>query len=93
MGAMHSTEEVEDDWLPHNDEPPTICRDCDMVHSDTRSKPPFQWRCMKHPAPLYGGVVNPDYTPDPPYLKCERVNNGACPFWTPLRKPKEASND
>lgn len=97
MGAMHPIIEAEDeDWPPYSDEPgvePTICRDCDLVHPDTRSKAPFSWRCMAFPAAPLGGFVDPEFRPEPPYHKCEKINRGACEFWTPLRKPKEASND
>lgn len=94
MGAMHPI--MDDEFDPADgwpDEPPTLCRDCDLVHSDTRGKPPFQWRCLAFPAAPMGGFVDPDYRPDPPYHKCEKINRGACEFWTPRRTPKEASDD
>lgn len=87
---------VTDAWPPAeiDDEPVTLCRDCDLVHPDTRGKAPFTWRCMAHPALPAGGFVDPDYRPDPPYHRCEKVNLfGACPHWTALRKPKEQSDD
>lgn len=93
MGAMHPI--MDDEFDPAGgflDKPATYCRDCDLVHPDTRGKPPFQWRCMASPALPQGGFVDPDYRPEPPYHKCEKINFGACEFWTPLRKPKEASD-
>ncbi|UQS95257.1 XRE family transcriptional regulator [Pseudanabaena phage Pam5] len=94
MGAMHPILDGEDDdWQVFPDEPVTICVDCDNVHPDTRGKPPFSWRCMAFPAAPLGGFVDPDYRPDPPYHKCEKINRGACEFWTPRRTPKEATDD
>ncbi len=82
-------EGLEADAFLERDEP-TLCRECDHVHPDSKAKPPFQWRCMAHPAPPMGGFVDPDYRPDPPYHRCEKINTaGACPHWTPLRTPKD----
>lgn len=67
---------------------PTFCRDCDLVHSTTREKEPYRWRCLAHPEPPLGGFVDPDWRPDPPYQRCTRANrDGACPHFTPLRTP------
>ena len=82
---------IDEEWPPI--EQATLCRDCDLVHPDTRGKAPFQWRCMAFPAAPYSGFVDPDYRPEPPYHRCEKINNGACEHWTPLRKPKEQSDD
>lgn len=71
---------------------PTLCVACDHVHPDSKSKPPFQWRCLKFPAPPLGGFVDPNYRPDPPYHRCEKLNNGQCQHWTPIKKPKEQSD-
>ena len=69
---------------------PTLCVDCDLVHPDTRDvKRPYMWRCMAHHAQPLGGFVDPNFRPDPPYLKCERVNDGKCPFWLPRRMPAD----
>lgn len=85
MGANSPILEVEDEWPPYNDEPPTLCRDCDHVHPDTRTKAPYQWRCMKFKAAPFGGFVDPDWRPDPPYHRCEKINRGACESWAPMR--------
>lgn len=93
MGAMHPI--LDEDFDPADgfpDEPPTICRDCDHVHPDTREKPPFQWRCMQFPAPPSGGFVDPDYRPNPPYHQCEKINRGACETFAPRRMPKVPSD-
>lgn len=90
MGAMHLI--MEDDFDPTGGFPdePTLCRDCDQVHPDTREKAPFQWRCLAFPAAPFGGFVDPDWRPNPPYHACEKINRGACEFWTPRRMPKVA---
>lgn len=85
---------VDDSWPPdeRDDEPVTLCRDCDHVHPDTREKPPFSWRCMRFPAPPLNGFVDPDWRPEPPYHKCEKINVcGACEAFAPRRAPKEAA--
>lgn len=96
MGAMHpimEEPEFDTDEAFRRDEP-TLCVECDLVHNDTRSKPPYQWRCMAHPAPPFGGFVDPNYRPDPPYHKCQDANRwGICPHWTPRKQPKEQSDD
>jgi hypothetical protein len=72
-----------DAWVP--DAEPTLCVTCDHVHPDTLAKPPFSWRCLKFPAPPFGGFVDPNWRPDPPYHKCQDRNDGACPFWKAKR--------
>lgn len=67
---------------------PTYCVACDHVHPDTASKPPFQWRCMRHPAPPIGGFVDPNWRPDPPWHRCETINTGDCPDFFPKREMK-----
>lgn len=81
---------LDDDFDPADgwpDEPPTLCCECDHVHSDTIGKPPYAWRCLKFPAPPFGGFVQPNFRPDPPYHKCQDRNDGACVHWTPKRTP------
>lgn len=67
MGAVHPLME-DDDFDPAGGFPdePTLCVECDHVHPDSKSKPPFNWRCMAHPAPPLGGFVDPSYRPDRP---------------------------
>lgn len=67
---------------------PTFCVTCENVHPDTAGKPPYQWRCMKAPAPPFGGFVDPDYRPSPPYHLCKQINDGACEDWQPKREAK-----
>lgn len=59
--------------------PPTYCRDCDLVHAETRKLKPWQWRCMAHRDRGGYGFVDPDYLDDPPYVKCDNINRGDCP--------------
>jgi hypothetical protein len=48
---------------------------------------------MAQPAEPFGGFVDPDWRPDPPYHECKRINtDGECPDWTPRRMPKEADD-
>lgn len=88
MVAVQPITDSGDDWPPVSDEPATLCCTCDLVHPDTRGKAPYQWRCMAFRAPPFGGFVDPNWRPDPPYHKCQDRNDGACPFWTPLRQVK-----
>lgn len=91
MGAMHPIMDDEfdpDAWIP--DAEPTLCCSCDHVHPDTAGKAPYQWRCMAFKAPPFGGFVDPNWRPDPPYHKCQDRNDGACPFWTAKRQANDA---
>lgn len=65
---------------------PTPCETCDHVHPDTRSRPPYAWRCMKFPIMPGLSAVAPNYRPDPPFGKCENINHGYCPTWAPKRE-------
>lgn len=94
MGAMHPIlEDDAEDWPPHDDEPPVYCRDCDHVHSDTRSKAPYLWRCLKARAEPLGGFQDPDWRPDPPWHLCRHINShGVCEMFAERRTPKEATD-
>ena len=70
---------------------PTPCQTCDYVHPDTRNKPPYAWRCQKFPVLPGMNPVAPDYRPEPPYAKCESINHGWCPLWTPRRQPEQVT--
>lgn len=87
--------DMKDDFDPTGGFPDeaTLCVECDHVHPDSKSKSPFQWRCLKFPAPPMGGFVDPSYRPSPPYHRCEKINNGQCQHWTPIKTPKEAHHD
>ena len=72
---------------------PTMCSDCDRVHSDTsKADEPWRWRCLAVPvAPGYG-FVSADYSPAPPYARCTDINrDGRCPYFTPRRIAPEKS--
>lgn len=72
-----------------------FCRDCDLVHSNTRDPlKPWEWRCMAVPTEPGYRYVDPDYSPSPPYARCGDVNrDGQCQFFEPLRNgPKETSD-
>lgn len=65
----------------------TYCRDCDLVHPNTRSSDPWKWRCMSAPVEPGFRYVDPDYSPTPPYDLCSRVNTeGECPMFEPRRE-------
>ncbi len=69
------------------------CRDCDLVHADTRKQPPSRWACVAHPRELSTPYpdVDPDYHPSPPYHLCRFIRDGVlmpgddCPDFTPKR--------
>jgi hypothetical protein len=66
----------------------TYCRDCDHVHSLTRGEDPWNWRCMEVPIAPGFGFVDPEFSPNPPYEKCSRVNtNGECQHFKPKPEP------
>lgn len=92
MGALSPI--MDDDFDPAEgwpDEPPVYCRDCDNVHSATREKAPYLWRCLKAPAPPLGGFQDPDHRPDPPWHLCRHINShGFCEMFAERRTPKEA---
>lgn len=75
----------------------SLCRECDLVHADTRKLTPFKWRCVKAPRPLEADpklrLVDPDWHPDPPYHLCTTVvaqlPNDECEHFQPRRLPKE----
>lgn len=69
----------------------TFCDTCEHVHPDTMKSPPWNWRCLRAPIDEVGyRFVSQDYAPHPPYEKCDRLNDGACPEWEPRRvAPKE----
>lgn len=67
----------------------TYCRDCDNVCASTRKQEPWKWRCMMVPIHPGFGFVDPDFSPNPPYEKCSRINlTGDCEWFTPLRVAK-----
>lgn len=69
---------------------PTFCRDCDRVHGDTRKEEkPWEWRCLAVPTRPGFAFVTPDYSPSPPYARCQDVNKGRCPHFEPRRMPPE----
>lgn len=69
----------------------TYCRDCRNVHQDTRGGDPWTWRCVKAPIPAGYGYVDPDFSPNPPFARCDRTNlNGNCPYFEALPEPNES---
>lgn len=66
----------------------TYCRDCDNVHPSTRGEVPWRWRCIQVPVAAGFKFVDPEYSPDPPFDLCSRVNaDGECPRFKPLPEP------
>lgn len=66
------------------------CRDCDLVHPDTRKQEPWRWRCMARPVPPGFGFVDPDYSPSPPYELCKFTRfDENCEMFTPRRVAPE----
>lgn len=77
---------------PLGDPGAVYCSQCDNVHPDSRKREPWAWRCMKAPTEPGYGFVDPTYSPDPPYAKCDRINtDGRCSWFTPRRVPEEAA--
>lgn len=69
-----------------------LCRDCDNVHSATRSLSPWKWRCVDAPIQPEGAIelqfVDPSYRTEPPYERCAAVNrDGLCDQFSPRRQP------
>ena len=72
----------------------TYCRDCDLVHSDTRKQEPWRWRCMAHPTEPGFGFVDPEFSPSPPYALCRFINDrGECPDYTKRREPEKSDGN
>lgn len=67
------------------------CRDCDLVHPDTRKLAPWLWRCMAAKIEPEGfGFVTPEWAPNPPYARCHDKNEtGHCDDFEPRRVAKE----
>jgi hypothetical protein len=62
------------------------CEDCDFVHTATREKHPGSWRCMKAPTEPGYKFMSQDYSPEPPFHRCEIVNtHGECQGFEPRR--------
>ncbi len=60
----------------------TWCDECDNVCAETKTKEPWNWRCISVPIKAGYGFVSRNYAPYPPYMQCSRVNTeGACPFY------------
>jgi hypothetical protein len=61
---------------------PTPCEDCEHVHPDTRSKPSYQWMCMRFPR-LEGldPVAPTTRIIKEPYNRCAAINAGWCPLF------------
>lgn len=70
----------------------TLCDECDRVHPATRGPDrPWNWRCLAAPRRPGFGYVSRNYSPDPPYARCQEKNlYGLCADFTPLRQPQEA---
>lgn len=65
---------------------PTLCVDCDNRFVVNKSDEPHRWLCIKHKRlPTFGFVTDRPWERFPPYLYCNNVNGGCCPFWTPAR--------
>lgn len=70
----------------------TYCRDCDNVHSSTRTQPPFKWACIKYPTFNSSPYpdLDPDWRPDPPYALCRHVRHAYpesdCEEFSPRRQ-------
>lgn len=61
---------------------PTLCEDCDNVHSETRKRSPSQWLCVQFPRLSGQGFVAPNvWTEQEPFMKCIYINGGKCPVF------------
>jgi hypothetical protein len=74
----------------------TLCRDCDLVHSDTRKLAPSRWACLACPVKLEAlyPALDPDWHPNPPYALCRHirtpmVSGTDCADFTPRRTGKD----
>lgn len=67
-----------------------FCRDCEHTHPAGDPMKPWDLRCMKVPTRPGYKFVDPNYSPSPPYEKCERVNtDGNCKMFEPRRVAPE----
>lgn len=67
-----------------------FCSSCDNVHADTRNMEPWRWRCTKVPVPPGYGFVSRDFSPYPPFERCDRLNkDGDCKMFIPQRERSE----
>lgn len=68
----------------------TTCDTCDHVEPTSRKGQSRNWLCLKHKRlPGAGGFVTGEvWEKDDPYLRCQAVNGGSCPLWTPARTPQ-----
>ena len=88
--AIADEDRLDEPFEGVSQEGPVFCQDCDNVHPDTSSKPPWQWLCMKRPYSGRWGFVTRDRWDDnwPPYQKCYNVNQfGDCEDFEPKREP------
>lgn len=61
---------------------PTLCSECDHVHTAGKNDGPWKWMCIKHPRLAgYGFVTGGTWENFPPYLFCRDTNGGACPLF------------
>jgi hypothetical protein len=66
---------------------PTLCENCDWVHSDSRKQHPGRWLCVQHRRVPGGSFVAPKgWVEHEPYLRCVNVNGGMCLLFEPRRE-------
>jgi hypothetical protein len=70
---------------------PTLCSECDNQHPATRKLHPEQRLCLMFPRLEGGnGFVDPKWlTENEPYMRCAKINGGACVCFMPLRSAEK----
>lgn len=68
----------------------TLCEDCDNLEAQSAKSHPRTWICRKFPRLDGKSFLSETYWGrNEPFMRCEGINGGACPLFTP-RPQKEA---
>lgn len=63
----------------------TYCSQCDNLCQSTAKRHPAQWQCIKFPRINGFGFMSQDWIEEP-YMRCQGINGGHCPLFTPIRE-------
>lgn len=61
---------------------PTLCKTCDNVVEQSKSRHPSRWQCRMFPRTEgFGFVTDDTWDKFDPWMYCNDINGGACPLW------------